>query len=269
MVGRSWRRPAVSVLTERGVKQYRACRMVGMTANGYRYKANPSELNLRIENRMREIALRRPRWGLPRMILEIGKTFTGLNHKRIRRLYRLNSLQLTLRKRRKRASGSRMPLPIPSAPNVVWAMDFISDRVQGIRKYRCLNIEDLCTRELLESEVAFSIGGARVTRVLDMLVALRGAVPRNIQTDNGPEFTSRAMMLWCQKNRVTHHFIDPGKPIQNAFMESLEEARVRIGEWKNHYNCERPHSSLNNLTPNEYLKKQEENLTLHSAKKSG
>jgi len=186
----------------------------------------------------------------------------------------LNSLQLTLRKRRKRIIGNRVPLPTPSVPNEVWALDFISDRVQGIRRYRCLNIEDLCTRELLESEVVFSIGEARVTRVLDMLVALRETTPRNIQTDNGPEFTSRAMMLWCQRNRVTHHFIDPGKPIQNAFMESLngrmrdecldghlmetlDGARIQIRDWKNHYINERPHSSLNNLTPNEYFKNRE------------
>jgi putative transposase len=174
-------------------------------------------------------------------------------------------------------------LPAIDAPNIVWALDFIEDRIYSGRKYRCLNVEDLCTRELLESEVDYSLGGARVTRVLDMLVALRGKAPTSLLTDNGPEFTSRAVLLWCQRNRVAHHFIDPGKPIQNAMMESLngrmrdeclngylmetlEEARIRVAEWKRHYNEERPHSALDNMTPGDYFKKMTETLTLQSAK---
>ena len=283
MVGHSWRRPAVDALNAKGVSQNRACWLIGITANGYRYQPQPSTLNQVLVKKMQALALRHPRWGMPRLFLTLHQEYGMINHKRVRRLYRLQSLQLRPRHRRRRFAGIRQPLPVPVAPNEIWAMDFMSDFLAHGRKYRCLNVEDLCTRELLESEVDFSIGGARVTRVLDMLVALRGVIPGAIQTDNGPEFTSHALLLWCQKNRVTHYFTDPGKPIQNALIESLngrmrdecfssqlmedlEEARTCVAHWRNHYNQERPHSSLNNQTPNEYLKSITKKLTLESAK---
>lgn len=287
MVGRSWRRPVVGALREHGLKLHRACSLIGLSENGYRYKARRSQLNEVILKRMREITRRHPRYGFPRLHYLICRDIQKVNKKRVHRIYVQNHLQVRHRRRwkRKLGVGERGSLPQAERQNQIWVMDFIEDRLLSGKKYRCLNIEDVYTRELLECDVAFSIGGARVTRVLDMVCALRG-YPERIVTDNGSEFTSRAMLAWTSQNRVAHHFIDPGKPMQNGYMESLngrmrdehmnaqvpdtlQEARQMVEDWKNHYNNERPHSSLKYLTPREYAVKEAVKLTLESTKKMG
>lgn len=190
-----------------------------------------------------------------------------VNHKRVERLYREEGLILKKRKR-KRTSHMRLVLPTAVMPNEHWAMDFVTDTLFDGRRIRALAVIDQCTREALAIEVDHSIPSQRVIRVLDRLIELRGC-PKAITSDNGPEFTSLVMDAWAQKNGIKLDFIRPGKPIENAHAESfigrfrdeclnenvfasLTDARGKIHIWREDYNCRRPHSRLNNMTPVEF-----------------
>ena len=197
-----------------------------------------------------------------------------LNHKKTYRLYREEQLLVRQRKRRRRAATGHLPLPAPSRRNLRWSLDFVSDQLLDGRRFRCLTVMDDCTRECRGILVDFSIGGERVTRYLDALMASQGK-PANTLSDNGTEFTSRAMFYWAQERGVQLNFIEPGKPAQNAFNESfngrlrdeclnesvfhnIHHARAVIESWRQHYNQERPHSSLGYLTPDEYRQQLEQ-----------
>lgn len=194
------------------------------------------------------------------------------NHKRIARIYREEGLQLRKRRRKRKAPGARRrtPLTIPVGPNQRWSMDFMHDALVGGRSLRILNIIDDFTRECVAMVVDTSLGGDRVSRVLDQLKEERG-LPRMLLSDNGPEFTSLAMDQWAYREGVELQFIQPGKPTQNAFVESfngtcrdnclnehwfgsLREAREIIEAWRIDYNTIRPHSSLNGATPEEFTR---------------
>ena len=199
-----------------------------------------------------------------------GRGLRGLhntltNHKKLYRLYREEGLSVRRRRGRKRARGSRTPMPVPLAPGVRWSMDFVSDTFGASRKFRILAINDDCCRENLCLVADTSISGARVARELDTLIRLYGK-PACIVSDNGTEFTSRAILEWAGKNKVECHYIDPGKPQQNGFIESLNgslrdellneelfdslaDARRKLAIWRYDYNNVRPHSSLGNRTP--------------------
>ena len=246
----------------------------------YQYKPQHKHEEEGIRKRMREIAEKKRQNGCP-MIHDILKREGWIvNHKRTERIYREERLSLRIRKRRKRASGLRLELPKPERANQHLAMDFISDQLWQGRRFRVLTIMDLFTRECPVLEVDTSIGGLRVAHVLDRLVAMRG-VPEVIRVDNGPEFTGKALDEWAYRNKVKLDFIQPGKPIQNAFIESfngtfraeclndnwfssLQDARRIIEEWRIDYNQERPHSSLGGQTPSEFanLKTRELKLKL-------
>lgn len=193
------------------------------------------------------------------------------NHKRTERLYREEGLSIRTRKRKKRACHLRVEMPVPTAVNQRWSMDFVSDRIWMGRRFRIFGVVDDFSRESLTLEVDTSIGGARVARVLDRIVAERGR-PDSIRCDNGPEFTGQALDEWAYRNSVKLDFIEPGKPTQNAFIESfnsllrreclndhwftsLQEAREIIEAWRLEYNTERPHGSLGDLTPREFATK--------------
>lgn len=218
------------------------------------------------------MAQKHKRWGAP-MIHTVAKR-EGLvkNHKRTDRIYYM-VLKLSLRKRsrKKMKSAPRVPLAAPTRINQCWTMDFVHDTLRSSRKLKNLNILDEYTRECLRIESDSSIGGVRVVRVLEMMKELRG-LPESIRLDNGPEFTSKAMDKWAYDNGVKLSFIAPGKPTQNAFIESfngkfregclnenwfdtMDEAREAIEAWRNEYNSFRPHSSLGNLTPQEFAAK--------------
>ena len=203
-----------------------------------------------------------------------------MNHKRTERIYREERLSLRTRKRKKRASLLRVPIPAPERPNERWSMDFIHSRLANGRRFKSLTIVDDYSRESPAIEMDTSIPGARVVRVLDRLKETKG-LPKVILTDNGPEFISKALDEWAYMNRVKLDFIDPGKPVQNAFIESfngkfrdeclnehwfltLEEAKITIENWRIDYNEVRPHSSLDNLTPAEYAKQYQEPSTQNS-----
>ena len=191
------------------------------------------------------------------------------NHKRTERIYyKVLKLSLRRRSRKKVRTAPRVPLPAPTAAGQCWSMDFVHDALYNCRKLKCLNIVDDYTRECLAIEVDKSIRGVGVVQMLERLKDLRG-LPAAIRMDNGPEFISKAVDEWAFNNHVKLDFIDPGKPSQNAYIESfngkfrneclnehwfmcLEEAREIIEEWRNEYNGFRPHSSLDDLTPLEF-----------------
>jgi putative transposase len=194
------------------------------------------------------------------------------NHKRTERLYKEESLTLRIRRRKKLASQARVEIEKPTRPNQLWAMDFLHDSLHNGRKLRFLPIIDTYTKECFRIEVDTSIGGKRVCNVLSQIAAVR-ELPENIIVDNGPEFISNAMDAWAYERGIKLHFIRPGKPVDNAYMESFNgkfrdeclnvnwflsfnDACVKIEAWRNDYNESRPHSSLNNLTPAEFARRQ-------------
>lgn len=201
------------------------------------------------------------------------------NHKRVARIYREEGLQVRRRKRKKLTAAARAPMPAPTRPNQQWAMDFLMDATTGGRKLRVLAVVDEFTRECLGVEVDTSIGGTRVARALDRIVEFRGK-PEGIRVDNGPEFAGRALDAWAYQQKIRLDFIRPGKPNDNAYIESfngkfrdecinaneffsLNEARDIIETWREDYNDERPHKSLGQMTPSEFARLQAEKLQLN------
>jgi len=205
-----------------------------------------------------------------------------VNHKRIARIYREEHLQVRTKRRKKMTSGARVPLPMPAAANERWSMDFVMDATSLGRRVRILAIVDDYTRECLAVEVDTSISGLRVARVLDRLLELRGK-PKGITVDNGPEFSGRALDTWAYNNKVRLNFIRPGKPVENAYIESfngrlrdeclnshefgsLQEARGIIEVWREDYNEKRPHGSLDDMTPTEFARQEMEKLQSNEPK---
>jgi len=195
------------------------------------------------------------------------------NHKRIGRIYREIGLQVGKRARRKMKSSRVLLLEVPKAPNELWAMDFVQDTFVTGRRFRVLTVKDLYTHEALATYTDLSIPGVRVADVLDALSRLRSR-PKAIVCDNGPEFISRAMMAWAG-SETELKFIQPGKPIQNAFIESfngrfrdeclnesefesLDDAKMRIEKWRQEYNTDRPNSRLGNETPDAFARRHRE-----------
>ena len=268
MVKPAARREAVRHLRDSyAVSLRRACGLLEMRTSSYYYKhKEPNDERLR--EALKEAATRRRRWGYRMLTVVLRRQGFCDNHKRIYRVYREEGLQVKIRRRRKTAKW-RGQQPQPSSHrNDRWSMDFMSDQLAGGRRIRTLNIVDDHTRECLAIEVDTSLGGERVCRALDMLVRSRGK-PRRIITDNGPEFTGKALDHWAYRNKVKLEFIQPGKPTQNAFVESfngkfrneclnehwfigLDEARKLVEEWRHDYNTQRPHSSLGGRTPLEF-----------------
>jgi putative transposase len=217
---------------------------------------------------MREIAERKRRYGYRRIHIILNREGLVRNHKKTERIYREEGLSLKKRKRKRIRTDQRVPRPKPEAINEIWAMDYMADSLNSGRRFRILNIIDMGSRECLANEIDISIPGRRVTRVLDRLIFFRGK-PKAILCDNGPEFTCMALDQWAYQKGIELMFISPGKPMENAFIESfngkfrdeclnehwflnLRDAQFKIEAWRNEYNRERPHSSLNNMTPVEY-----------------
>ena len=223
-----------------------------------------------MRKRLRELACDYPRYGYWRLYRKLRREGTVVNHKRVYRIYCEEGL--TVRKRpRKRLIRARVPASVPIVPNERWSMDFVSDSLSDGRKLRVFNVVDDCTREALVMEVATSISGQRVAHLLDKQAAIRGAYPRSIVCDNGPEFISHALGEWAEEHGVKLEFIQPGKPVQNCFVESfngrfrdeclnenwfisLDDARRIISTWTKEYNEVREHGSLGGLTPSEFAR---------------
>jgi len=262
-------REAVAVMREgTEVSERRACGLMVRQRSTCRYRRRPAVDNEKLVARLRELAQQWRRFGYRRLHDRLVREGWRVNHKRVCRLYRLEGLQVRRRKRKRCSGWARQPLPAPTAANQVWSLDFMSDTLASGRKLRTLNIVDDYTRECLGIEVDTSLPGARVVRVLERIVGERGR-PRQIRTDNGPEFAGRALDQWCFAQGVEQHFIQPGKPMQNGYIESfngkfrdeclneswfvsLADARRTIEQWRKHYNQERPHSALGYRTPEEF-----------------
>jgi len=261
-------RHAVGFLrSEFEMSERRACVTLGHARSSCRYVARRPLVQALLDD-VRRHAAQRPRFGYRRIHVLLRRGGWRVNHKRVYRLYRADGLAVRRRKRKRLYAGARTVLPAPTRPNERWSMDFTLDTLATGRKFRTLNIVDDFTRECLAIEVDTSIGGQRVTRVLDRLAATRG-LPKVIVCDNGPEFAGRALDGWAYSVGVSIHFIRPGKPIENCYVESfngkfrdeclnehwftdLADARSKIAIWRTDYNEVRPHSSLANATPKEY-----------------
>lgn len=217
---------------------------------------------------MKQLAQQWPRFGYRRLHVLLRRSGLGINHKRVQRLYREEGLALRRRKRRKHTCTIRVPLTVAQRPNQRWSMDFVSDVLANGRRIRALTVVDDYTRECPAIEVDTSLNGVRVSRVLDRLAELRG-LPESIRTDNGPEFAGKVLDAWAYRRGVKLDFIRPGKPTENGYIESfngklrdeclnenwfttLPEAKLVIENWRNVYNDKRPHSSLGDLTPEEF-----------------
>ena len=255
------------MVSTRGMSQRRACGLVGLHRSVARHHPRPGDDGL-ARQRLRELAGEYRRYGYLRLHILLRNEGLVMNRKKTYRLYREENLSVRRRGRRRLPRRDRQPIVAPTRRNQIWAMDFVSDALWTGRRFRSLVIVDSCTKESPAILPEFSISGERIARLLDEL-AVRHGLPEEIVSDNGPEFTSKAMFLWSQRTGVRLRFIDPGKPIQNAFAESLigkfrdeclndtwfrslPEARRIIEAWRIHYNTRRPHSSLGYLTPVQY-----------------
>ena len=252
-----------------GVSQRRACKAIEADRTSMRYRSvRPDDATLRA--RLRELAAVRRRFGYRRLLLMLRREGTRVNHKKLRRLYREERLQVRRRGGRKRALGTRAPLALPQGPNRRWSLDFLSDTLTDSRRFRILAIVDDFTRECLTLVADTSLSGQRVGRELDAIIALRSK-PLSIVSDNGTELTSMAILGWTQETQIDWHYIAPGKPTQNAFIEgfngrlrdellnetlfvSLAHAREALAIWKDDYNTVRPHSAIGNIPPAVYAK---------------
>jgi len=251
------------------VSQRRACDVTGADRTVIRYRSvRPDDGMLR--QRLRELAAVRRRFGYRRLLILLRREGVLVNHKKLRRLYAEERLQVRRRGGRKRALGTRAPITLPLGPNQRWSLDFVSDTLTDSRRFRILAIVDDFTRECLTLVADTSISGLRVGRELDAIIARRGR-PQTIVSDNGTELTSMAILRWSQDARIDWHYIAPGKPQQNAFVESfngrlrdellnetlftsLDHAREALDAWRQDYNTIRPHSALGNLPPAIYAK---------------
>lgn len=243
---------------EHGVSQRRACEVLAVDRSSVRYRSiRPDDAELR--EAVRRVASERRRFGYRRIHVMLQRQGIAMNLKKLRRLYREERLQVRRRGGRKRALGTRRPMVVPERANERWSLDFVSDAFTDGRRFRILAVVDDFSRECLALIADTSLSGLRVVRELDAIIAHRGR-PSTIVSDNGTELTSMAVLRWCQNTTVEWHYIAPGKPMQNGFVESfngrlrdellnetlfssLAEARSAITDWKEDYNNHRPLSA--------------------------
>lgn len=251
-----------------GLSERHACRLLDVARSTMRYEARMPARDAELRRQLRELAWQHMRFGFRRLTALLRKMGLSVNQKRVYRLYREEKLMTRVRKRRRRLYIGSAVGPPPKQANQRWSMDFVRDCLASGRVIRTLTIVDDCTRVSPGYEVDTSMSGWRVTRVLERIGA-EGPLPKEIVIDNGPEFRSRAFTTWAEKKGIRLHFIEKGKPVQNAYVESfngklrdeclnanwftsLRDARRLIGGWWQSYNKERPHSSLGYVAPVEY-----------------
>lgn len=246
------------------VSQRRACRVIAADRTSMRYRSRRGD-DTELREKLRALAQERRRFGYRRLHILLRRDGIMINRKKTQRLYREEGLTVRRRKGRKRAVGTRTRPPVLALPNQCWSLDFVHDQLATGRRFRVLNIVDDVTRECLRAVPDTSISGLRVVRELAALITERGK-PGMIVSDNGTELTSNAVLAWCGLAQVNWHYTTPGKPTDNAFVESfngrmrdellnetlfmsLGHAREKIAAWTDDYNNQRPHSSLGYATP--------------------
>ena len=242
--------------------------MIGLSTATWRYQRQADPTNTTLLERLKAHAADRPRFGYRRLHTLVDREGLRVNHKRVYGVYRDAGLQVRRRRRKRLTRGQRIPLPTPTRRGERWSMDFMADTLADGRGFRTLNIVDDFTRECVAIEVDRSLPGLRVVRVLDRLAETIG-LPNLLVMDNGPEFSGRALDTWAYARGVQLRFIRPGKPIENAFVESFNgkfrdeclnehwfasvaEARMLIDAWRLDYNTVRPHSALHGATPEQF-----------------
>lgn len=245
-----------------------ACKLAGLSRTALRYQSKTNTDN-GVRQRLKALATQYPRYGYLMLHGLLRGEGWVKNRKHTYRLYTEEGLQVRTKKRKK-LTRPRQPMEVVTSTNQRWSMDFVSDQLSNGRRFRVLNVVDDYSREMVGQLVSVSISGRQVARFLSVLIEQRGK-PNKITCDNGTEFTSKAMFFWSKETDVGLGFIQPGKPTQNAFVESLngkfrneclnqhwfrtmDEARYEIDLWREHYNCVRPHSSLNYMSPVEYAR---------------
>lgn len=269
MVGPVAKRVVVGWLVDaHTVSLRRACRVLDLSTATWRYERRGRADNEKLLARLQAHAAARPRYGYRRLHTLIAREGIVANRKRVHRLYREAGLQVRRRRRKRLSRAERVPLPTPSGARQRWSMDFMLDTLADGRGFRTLNIVDDFTRECVAIEVDRSLPGARVVRVLERLAETIG-LPKVLVSDNGPEFAGRTLDAWAYRRGVQLRFIRPGKPIENAYVESfngkfrdeclnehwflsIPEAQEIIEVWRIDYNTVRPHRSLDQQTPAAY-----------------
>ena len=258
------RRAVVQAMKDHDVSERRACSLAGLDRSTFQYEKKTGG-DEALRERLRALAGERRRFGYRRLGILLARDGHHSNHKKLYRIYREEKLAVRRRKGRKRALGTRRPMVPPSRPNERWSLDFVSDSLTGGRRFRILCVVDDFTREALTVVPDFSISGHRLARELDAIINRRGK-PGTIVSDNGTEMTSHAIFRWAQDHGIEWHYIAPGKPTQNAFIESfngrlrdeclneelfssLSQARAALAAWQADYNQQRPHTSLRGLAP--------------------
>ena len=254
------------------VSERRACKTLNVDRSLVRYQpVRPADTAVR--ERLRALSVERKRFGYRRLHILLEREGFHLNHKKLRRIYKEEGLTVRKRGGRKRAVGTRAPIAVPSRVNERWSLDFVSDSFMDGRRFRMLCVVDDHSRECLALVADTSIGGHRLARELDIVIKERGK-PHTIVSDNGTEMTSNAMLKWQEDTRVRWHYIAPGKPMQNGFVESfngklrdeclnetlfedLHHVRDVLANWRHDYNHVRPHSSLNGQSPVQALQNKE------------
>jgi len=251
-----------------GLSQSRACRLTGLSLSNCRCEAQCLAADAQLSGRITELALERRRFSYRRIWQLMRREGLQVNRKRVYHLYHLNGLGVKRRRRRKGLATERFPLLRPDTPNLTWSMDFVMDALANGRRIKCLTCVDDFTKECLTITAAFGISGVQVARILDSIALFRG-YPATIRTDQGPEFTCRALDQWAFEHSAELRLIQPGKPTQNGFIESFNghfrdeclnehwfsdvlNARKIINDWRQDYNESRPHSSLNYQTTSEF-----------------
>lgn len=248
----------------------RACGLIGISRSLYRYESKRPD-DGPLKERLTALAGQKRRYGYRRLHVLLLREGWLLNWKRTYRVYHEAGLMVRRRKRKRIAGIERQEKVMATGPNQSWSMDFVSDGFVDGRRLRCLNIVDDFTKECLAIEVDTSLPGRRVVSVLERLAEMRG-LPKSITVDNGPEFISKVLDAWAYEQQLTLRFIEPGKPQQNAYIESfngkfrdeclnehwflsMRHARAVITDWRVEYNEERPHSALDYQTPKEFVER--------------
>lgn len=256
-------------IVDKGLSERRALLIVQMSPSALRYQP-AADRNQALREKIIALAQRHRRYGASMIYLKLRQSGELVNHKRVDRLYAEAELQVRRRKRKKIPIGERQPLFRPAQADLVWSMDFVFDRSADGRVIKCLTVVDDATHEAVAVVPERAIGGEMLTRIMEKLCQGRG-FPQVIRTDNGKEFCGRAMLSWCHAHGVKLRLIEPGKPNQNAYIESfngrfrdeclnenwflnLHHARVLIEAWRKEYNEERPKKALGGLTPAAYAR---------------
>lgn len=265
----SARRDVALVMQEHRLSERQTCKLLEVDRSTYRYQPRPDH-NAGLREALIGVARQKPRFGYRRLWIELTrKQGWKVSMGRVHRLYRAEHLAVR-RLKRKRLSGIAPLNPLLIRPNQEWAVDFVSDALANGRALRALTMVDSFTRECPAIEVDTGISSRKVTRVLERVIRERGK-PQALRCDNGPEFTSRHFLAWCADQKIELIHIEPGKPMQNGYVESfngrfrdeclnanwflnLPDAKTKIEDWRQHYNADRPHSSLDYRTPAEFAK---------------